>query len=217
MIGAAVFAGVFAVAFVACGLFVDPRKLWWRFRARHFDNPEAHEPSASSFMWRRVALVVVGLFLGWQVISLLRLAGVFETGPDHAEILDRVENAALNLETEDGEGRHKWSFGDGSWGAFIDPRLKGPERDDPVASLVEDEDDSGGKWDSEASREGIGAGSESDSESGTPGPFVERYEVDGSICLTVHAVPLPGQSERDAAIDNLLYGITTDVVDGPCT
>ncbi|MFF8847537.1 hypothetical protein ACF08N_33300 [Streptomyces sp. NPDC015127] len=216
MIGAAVFAGVFAVAFVAFGLFVDPRKLWWRFRAPHYDNPEPHEPSAASFMWRRVALVAVGLFLGWQVVSLLRLAGVFETGPDHAEVLDRVENAALNLETEDGEGRHKWDFGDGSWGAFLDPRLKGPEREDPVASLVEEDEDSGGNWDSEARREGLD-GSEADNEPDTTGPFVERYEIDGSICLTVHAVPLPGQSERDAAIDNLMYGITTDVADAPCT
>ncbi|MDN3297425.1 hypothetical protein QWM81_25965 [Streptomyces ficellus] len=214
MIGAAVFAGAFAVAFLAFALFVDPRKLWWRFRARHFDNPEAHEPSAASFMWRRVTLAALGVFLGWQVIGMLRLAGVFETGPDHAEVLDRVEYAALNLETEDGEGRHKWpGGGEGAWDEFINPRLKGPEREDPVASLVDGED-AGGDGHSEASREG-GTGSQSGSEPDTRGSFVERYDIDG-ICLTVTATPLPGQSEMDHAIDNLRYSVRTDVVDSPC-
>lgn len=213
MIGAAVLAGFFAVAFAAFGLFVDPRRLWWRYRAPKLDDPEAQEPSSASFLWRRVILVGLGLFLGWQAVSALRLAGVFETGADHAEILDRVEYAALNLETEDGEGRHKWPGGDGAWDAFIDPRLKGPERDDPVAVLVDEEEDEG-DWDSEASRRG-GPSPEPGGEAEPAGPFTERYEIDG-ICLTVHAVPLAGQPERDAAIDNLLYGITTDIVDSSC-
>ncbi|QNP65622.1 hypothetical protein [Streptomyces genisteinicus] len=213
MIAAAVFAGVFAVAFTAFGLFVDPRRLWWRFRAPGLDDPGAHEPSSASFLWRRVLLVGLGLFLGWQAVGALRLAGVFETGADHAEILDRVEYAALNLETEDGEGRHKWPGGDGAWDAFIDPRLKGPERDDPVAVLV-DEEEAEGDWDSEASRQG-GASPEPGGAADPAGPFTERYEI-GGICLTVHAVPLPGQSERDAALDSLLYRVSTDIVDAPC-
>lgn len=213
MIGAAVFTGAFAVAFLAFALFVDPRKLWWRFRARHFADPEAHEPSAASFMWRRVALVGCAVFLGWQTVGILRLAGVFETGADHAEILDRVENAALSLETEAGEGRHKWpGGGEGAWDEFINPRLKGPERDDPVVSLVEDEGPA--DWDPETSGAG-GSEPGSGTESETKGSFVERYEVDG-ICLTVTATALPGQSERDHAIDNLRYSVTTEVLDNPC-
>ncbi|GAA2517056.1 hypothetical protein [Streptomyces gobitricini] len=222
MIGAAVFAGAFAVAFLAFALLVDPRKLWWRFRARHFDNPEAHEPSAASFMWRRVALVVLGVYLGWQAIGMLRLAGVFETGPDRAEVLERVEHAALNLETEAGEGRYKWpGGGEGAWDEFIDPMLRGPERVDPVASLV-DHEESGGAWGPGTSRQdgsvpepGTGSDTGSGAGSGTKGSFVERYDIDG-ICLTVTATPLPGQSEREYALDNLRYGVTTDVVDSPC-
>ncbi|WP_327190720.1 hypothetical protein [Streptomyces xinghaiensis] len=190
MIGAAVFTGAFAVAFLAFALFVDPRKLWWRFRARHFEHPEAHEPSAASFLWRRVLLGVLGLVLVWQCVELLRLAGVFKTGLDHAEVLERVENAALNLETGKDGGQYKMPVGEGSWGFFIDPRLKGPG-DDPVAHLVSATDAEG------------------------DGEDVERYEIDG-ICLTVRAKPDPGQSEMDHAIDNLTYRVKTDVVDSPC-
>ncbi|MGI5480292.1 hypothetical protein [Streptomyces lavendofoliae] len=64
MIGAAVFAGAFTAAFLALALFVDPRALWWRFRARHFQHPEAHEPSTPSFMGRRV--VPAGRRIGVQ-------------------------------------------------------------------------------------------------------------------------------------------------------
>ncbi|MGW3624811.1 hypothetical protein [Streptomyces sp. NPDC000880] len=134
MIGAAVFAGLFALAFLAFA-FVDHRRLWWHFQARRFENPEAHEPSAASFMWRRLALVGVAAFLAWQVVGMLRLAGVFDSGPDHAEILERVKSASVNLETGKNEGRYKLSGLHGSWGEFINPRLQGPG-EDPIASLA---------------------------------------------------------------------------------
>lgn len=204
MIGAAVFAGAFAVLFLVVAM-LDPRKLWWRFRAPRLDNPEAHEPSSASFGVRRLLLVCVALYLGWQAVSMLRLAGVFETGPDHAEVLDRVEYAALNLETDKGEGRYKMPGLEGSWDMFINPRLKGPERDDPVATLVED------PWAPEGNS---GSAPETDP-SKRDRPQVERYNVAG-ICLTVTATPLPGQSDMDYAIDNLRYSVETEVVDSPC-
>lgn len=216
MIGAAVFAGAFALLFLGVAL-LDPRKLWWRFRARHFEIPQDHEPSTASFAVRRIILVCLAVFLGWQSVAMLRLAGVFETGADHAEILERVEHAALDLETGKGQGRYMLSGADGSWASFINPRLKGPERDDPVAVLVKD------PWAPEA---GSGSGGASDPEEygsmpeisereKKDRPRVERYGVD-AICLTVTATALPGQPDRDYAIDHLMYEVETQVVDSPC-
>ncbi|MER6999497.1 hypothetical protein [Streptomyces sp. NPDC000410] len=70
----AVFTGAFAVSFFAYALLADPRGQWWRYRARHFENPEAHEPSAASIKWWRGALMGVAAILAWQTVNLLRLA-----------------------------------------------------------------------------------------------------------------------------------------------
>ncbi|MCX4587800.1 hypothetical protein [Streptomyces sp. NBC_01481] len=64
----------------------------WHFQAGPFDNPEAHEPSPASFKWRRAALVGSAAFLAWQCVGMLRPEGVFDSGPDHGEILERVES-----------------------------------------------------------------------------------------------------------------------------
>ncbi|MDQ0940326.1 hypothetical protein [Streptomyces sp. V1I1] len=159
MIGAAVFAALFALAFLAFA-FVDHRKLWWHFQASRFENPEAHEPSAASFMWRRLALVGVAAFLAWQTVGMLRLAGVFGSGPDHDEILKRVESVAEELDTGEA-GRYKFPGleDEGSWGPFINPRLQGPG-EDPIAMLA--------------------------SKSGD----VERYDVDGvCLIVTAKPLP----------------------------
>ncbi|NUK04512.1 hypothetical protein [Streptomyces lunaelactis] len=127
--------GVFALAFLAFAL-VDPRRAWWHFQARRFENPEAHEPSPASFKWLRVAMVGVAAFLAWQFVGMLRLAGVFDSGTDHGEILERVESVAADLETAK-DGRYKLSGleREGSWGSFIKARLRGPG-DDPIATLA---------------------------------------------------------------------------------
>ncbi|MEU3609407.1 hypothetical protein AB0E83_28760 [Streptomyces sp. NPDC035033] len=209
MIGAAVFAGIFAVLFLGLGLFVDPRGLWWRFRAPRLADPEAEEPSSASFTARRVILVVLGLFMAWQSYGALRLAGVFDSAPDHEETLRRVKEAAELLETEDGDGLRKLRGLEGSWGEYINPVLTGPEELDPVARLVED---------GESGDDRTGDGSEAPGKDSGPefrGTSVERYQVDG-ICLTVTATPLPGQSERDHALDLVRYSLRTDVVDDFC-
>ncbi|MEU0270963.1 hypothetical protein [Streptomyces sp. NPDC006307] len=77
LIWASVFAGAFAVLFLAMAVTDVPRRLWWRFRAPHFDDPEAHEPSAASFGWRRIGLVVAAGILLWQVVELMRLAAAY--------------------------------------------------------------------------------------------------------------------------------------------
>ncbi|MBT2370086.1 hypothetical protein J7E88_33665 [Streptomyces sp. ISL-10] len=109
------------MAFVAFGLFVDPRR-----HVVALPGSSLRQPGGAPAVNGVVHVAPggtggVGLFLGWQVMRLLGLAGVFETGPDHADVLDRVKYAALNLETEDGQGHHKWPVGEGSWGGFIDP------------------------------------------------------------------------------------------------
>lgn len=91
-------------------------------------------------MWRRVALVGVAAFLAWQSVDALRLAGIFDSGPDHDEILERVESVAEELETGKDEGRHKISGLHGSWGDFINPRLRGPG-EDPIATLASESGD----------------------------------------------------------------------------
>lgn len=66
--GVAVFMGVFALAFLAFAL-VDPRKVWWRFQARRFENPEAHEPSAAVYLLLRVMLLGMGIVMAWQSVE----------------------------------------------------------------------------------------------------------------------------------------------------
>lgn len=75
MTGAAVFAAFFALLFLGLA-FVDQRKTWWRFQARRFDNPAAHEPSDGLIRGRKLALIGLALFLGWQAVEMFRLAGM---------------------------------------------------------------------------------------------------------------------------------------------
>ncbi|MEV6316490.1 hypothetical protein [Streptomyces sp. NPDC051776] len=48
MIVFGVFLTVMTAVFLAAGL-ADQQKLWWRFQARRFRHPEAHEPSESGY------------------------------------------------------------------------------------------------------------------------------------------------------------------------
>ncbi|MFJ9034644.1 hypothetical protein ACIRQP_40630 [Streptomyces sp. NPDC102274] len=69
------FAAFFAVLFLGPA-FVDQRKAWWRFQARRFETPEAHEPSDGLIRGRKLVLIGVALFLGWQSVEMFRLAGM---------------------------------------------------------------------------------------------------------------------------------------------
>ncbi|MFE4610326.1 hypothetical protein ACFRK5_18560 [Streptomyces niveus] len=75
MTGAGVFVAFFAVLFLGMA-FVDQRKVWWRFQAHRFHNPAAHEPSDGLIRGRKIALIALALFLGWQAVGMLRLAGM---------------------------------------------------------------------------------------------------------------------------------------------
>ncbi|MFK4066815.1 hypothetical protein [Streptomyces sp. NPDC029674] len=57
MSGVLIFAIIMAVVFVAVGL-ADQRKMWWRFRARWYRNPEANEPSDAAMTGMRVLFFV---------------------------------------------------------------------------------------------------------------------------------------------------------------
>ncbi|WP_405823394.1 hypothetical protein OG705_26215 [Streptomyces sp. NBC_00838] len=74
MTGAGVFTAFFAVLFLGLA-FVDQRKVWWRFQAHRFDDPAAHQPSDGLIRGRKLALIGLALFLGWQAVEMFRLAG----------------------------------------------------------------------------------------------------------------------------------------------
>jgi hypothetical protein len=60
---------IMALGCVALGL-ADQRKLWWRFRARRYRNPEANEPSDAALTGQRVVYFVGAallVFSGCQV------------------------------------------------------------------------------------------------------------------------------------------------------
>ncbi|MFE3250047.1 hypothetical protein [Streptomyces sp. NPDC059209] len=75
MTGAGVFTAFFAVLFLGLA-FVDQRKVWWRFQAHRFADPAAHEPSDGLIRGRKLALIGLSLFLGWQAVEMFRLAGM---------------------------------------------------------------------------------------------------------------------------------------------
>ncbi|MEV6316489.1 hypothetical protein [Streptomyces sp. NPDC051776] len=133
MIGLAIFMGAFALAFLLFGL-ADQRKIYWRFQARQFRNPEANEPSDAAYTGRRVLLLGVALAAAVMSVNLFRTAGAFDFAPDHDEILEQVRSAAEDLEESGAKYRFPGPEEDGSWGEYINAELKGPG-DDLLASF----------------------------------------------------------------------------------
>ncbi|MEU5900233.1 hypothetical protein [Streptomyces venezuelae] len=69
MSGGLIFAIIMAVVFVGLGL-ADQRKMWWRFRARWYRNPEANEPSDAALRGLRMLFFLgaaMVLFAGCQI------------------------------------------------------------------------------------------------------------------------------------------------------
>ncbi|MFG2379878.1 hypothetical protein [Streptomyces avermitilis] len=97
MTGIVVFFFVAAALFTALGL-ADQRKMYWRFAARRYRNPEANEPSDSAYAWQRVLIFVAAAVMAFQGFRALDFAD------DHSwsagELGQAVEQAASTLEEE---------------------------------------------------------------------------------------------------------------------
>jgi hypothetical protein len=186
----AVFMVVFGLGFVALG-FANHRAIWWRFQARRYADPAAHEPSDAGFAVHRVLCFAVAAMAFWGSFSAYRL--VTPDRIDHDELLERVRSVA---ETLDGATKSPLpGEEDGSWDDYIDPELRGPERDDPTAWL--------------ASR----------STALNPDGNVERYEVSGedaTVCLTVTAKPSRDQPVPDY-MGPVWFDLRAEVADEECT
>ncbi|MER6617863.1 hypothetical protein [Streptomyces xantholiticus] len=186
-----VFMVLFGLGFVALGL-ANHRAIWWRFQARRYADPAAHEPSDAGFAVQRVLCLAVAAMAFWGSFDLYRT--VTPDGVDHDELLERVRSVAQALDgatkpsvlsTEEG----------GSWGDYIDPELRGPEKDDPTAWL---------EWSSGPLQP---AGNE------------ERYDVSGedsTVCLTVTAKPSPDQPVPDS-MGPVYFDLRAEAADGACT
>lgn len=191
MTALAVFMAVFGLGFVALGL-ANHRAIWWRFQARRYADPAAHEPSDAGFVVHRVLCFAVAAMALWSSFDMYRL--VTPDGVDHDELVERVRSVAQTLDgttkasvlsTEEG----------GTWGAYIDPELRGPEKDDPTAWLA---------WSSGPLKP---AGNE------------ERYDVSGedtTVCLTVTAKPSPDQPVPDH-MGPVHFDLRAEAADGTCT
>ncbi len=73
MVGVGIFMILLALALTGLAS-ADQRALWWRFKARHFRDPAANEPSASAFRQQRVAgycaaVVMVGMAVWTFVLA----------------------------------------------------------------------------------------------------------------------------------------------------
>lgn len=189
MIGLAVFMAVFALCFAALG-FANHRAIWWRFKAPRFADPAANEPSDAGFRVHRALCFAVAIMSAWASISMFRV--ILPDEADHDEQLERVRSVAEWL---DGTSKYALPSGDDeSWSDYINPELRGPERDDPIASVA---------WRSEDL---------------VPDGNIERYEVGGgedAICLTVTAKPAKDQPVPEG-MDPVSFVLTTEVADEEC-
>lgn len=74
----------------------------------------------------------MGIVMAWQSVDAFRLAEA-ASGPDHDEVVERMESAAEDLES--GGARRKFPGGEGSWGEYFKDELTRPG-EDVVAILV---------------------------------------------------------------------------------
>ncbi|MGW2702669.1 hypothetical protein [Streptomyces sp. NPDC001340] len=93
----AVFFFLFAAVVTALGL-ANQRKLYWRFAAWRFRNPEANEPSDAAFAWQRGLLFVGAAVLVFQGCSAMSDAD--KNSWDAAELRQAVTHAASALEDD---------------------------------------------------------------------------------------------------------------------
>ncbi|MEU9365984.1 hypothetical protein AB0D71_14760 [Streptomyces avermitilis] len=97
MTGIVVFFFVAAALFAALGL-ADQRKLYWRFAARRYRNPEANEPSDSAYAWQRVLIFIAAAVMAFQGFKALDFAD--DSSWSAGELGQAVEQAASALEEE---------------------------------------------------------------------------------------------------------------------
>ncbi|MEV4684794.1 hypothetical protein [Streptomyces kurssanovii] len=186
-----VFMAIFGLGFVALG-FANHRAIWWRFQARRHADPAAHEPSDAGFVVQRVLCFAVAAMAFWGSFDLYRT--VTPDGVDHDELLERVRSVAQTL---DGVTKPSVLGTDesGTWSDWIDPELRGPEKDDPTAWLA---------WSSGPLQ---------------PDGNEERYDVSGedaTVCLTVTATPSRNQPVPDS-MGPVNFDLRAEAADGACT
>ncbi|MER7110940.1 hypothetical protein [Streptomyces sp. NPDC000229] len=185
----AMFMVVFGLGFAVLG-FANHRTIWWRFQARRHADPAAHEPSDAGFAVQRLLCFALAALAFWGSFSTFRL--VTPDGVDQDELLERVRSVARSF--DESTKSPLPGVDDGSWSSYLDPELRGPERDDPTARLA---------WRSGAL---------------SPDGNVERYDVSGTestVCLTLTARPSADQPVP-AHMGPVYFDLRAEATDGTC-
>ncbi|GAA3800268.1 hypothetical protein [Streptomyces chiangmaiensis] len=76
----------FGIVLVLIGLWLggmglaDQQALWWRFQARRFGDPEAHEPSEAGYRARRALLLSLAVVILVIAVVWFTKIDYFESG-----------------------------------------------------------------------------------------------------------------------------------------
>lgn len=79
MVGIGILLVLIALWLAGMGL-VDQKALWWRFQARRFNDPAAHEPSESGYRARRALLLVLAAVVAAMAVWWFTDIDYFQSG-----------------------------------------------------------------------------------------------------------------------------------------
>ncbi|MCI2418801.1 hypothetical protein MOQ72_15270 [Saccharopolyspora sp. K220] len=196
----AVLALLAALVLVVLG-FQDQRKLWWRFQAMWYANPEANEPSDAAFAVQRVVWFIgaAGLaFGGFQLYSTaddLSLSG--------GEIKEAAEEVASRL-PDDSDGILRDPT-DHNFAAYLQDKLRDTDAggDNGLFTVSQAEDP---PPEDTVEQEGQ--------------VTVEHYTISAedapAVCMTVSATNIGEAYPSTYLPPSYWYALTATVADGSC-
>ncbi|WP_330348201.1 hypothetical protein [Streptomyces sp. NBC_00582] len=183
---------LFGVVLAALGI-ADQCKLYWRFAAWRYRDPEANEPSDRAFAWQRGVLFVAAGVMVFQGCNVVNAADKSSWSRD--ELRQAVEDAASALEEE--------------------PRID--DTYDDYATLIDSEVSDAGKGSGPPYAVAVEASVE-----GSDDYTVTADGVDGAFCMKVSQaesdkarIIVPGAGGQSPSVIPE-YDLTVTVDEGTC-